>query len=1062
MEIVLRVGPSAAALADDAIAEVASCEDALYLVRSEVRRLDLRARLLDGLARRGRAGAFELPFASVEEAALRFYRALPRDAPRAGLRLASPIERRVLLERILKEQAPSPHPVPEGRGRVFASVADRPGFVERLARFVRELGEAGIFEARDFLVRLPRLSSAKDRELAAVLDAYARALEARRAVDLERALAAVAASFGRLARAPRLVAIDGFYELPAGLRGFFRALARRAERTIVILEGEEGDPAIAPALAFWHGLGGRVEPRAAAEAGPRELAVIAAATPAAEVEEIARGVRERLDAAPGDGVAVAFSTIEPYAPIVREVFPRYGIPFALLNGLPLAASPVVRALFELLDAVESRFERAQVARAFLSPYVEFRGLRYDRLDRVAREARIAGPIGRAGWAERIEAHRHRLVGTLVGAHGCAPLPEDESPRARFERRRTARDLATIEREAPLLDAALGELESLAAPRSADEHERAVLGLLSTFEVTRRFLAGSAKDIVARDAAAERALVLVLREVTRGLASVGPRAAGPIALERYAAALRVALAGETFRVERPDAEGRVRVLGRLDVRGLGCDHLFFGGLTAGDFPGARTVDIFYDERDRAALGLATARGHDLEMRHVFAGALGGARRSACLSYPRDGTDGAANASPFLIGMETLGAHSRSPPQPQETRGPRRPLALHEEQIQLGRLLEMPLAAAPQDAVETAARAPAPLLRAVRAALSRDDPRGPGAFEGILEGAALEALHARAARRFGPTDLESYASCPFRAFAAKELLLAPLPEIEEEVGPREAGDLVHRVLRRFYEGFERGSGEAWLARARPRILEIAREETAAAAPAADVFWRTWRERLLAGLDADEARKGPLRIFLDLEAVTGADFRTVALERRLELEVGGAALAGVVDRVDVGPEGFVVYDYKTGRQAPEIRRVKEGRALQLPFYLVAMARELRDSRPLGAAYYAFFSGKKEPRLWFAAADAFGEGAPLGPATQQRGVLPDFDAALARAPAALEAAIAAWQGGLFHPGPAPPLEKGCAHCDYARVCRVDHARMEALANRGAARIFKPLPLVEGWGTRP
>jgi RecB family exonuclease len=233
----------------------------------------------------------------------------------------------------------------------------------------------------------------------------------------------------------------------------------------------------------------------------------------------------------------------------------------------------------------------------------------------------------------------------------------------------------------------------------------------------------------------------------------------------------------------------------------------------------------------------------------------------------------------------------------------------------------------------------------------------------------------------------------------------------------------------------------------MLAIAREELAAV-DAADAFRRAWRERLVAGLeDGGRGRRGALRLFLEQEAAEACGRRVERLEARVEIEIAGTKVHGALDRVDAdlapGPDGrrgFVVLDYKTGRFVPTREKVCEGRALQLPFYALAAAHALGAGfRPVGAAYYpiALDPRRRPPRPWRL------EGAAL-------------EAALARAPQAIGAAIAAVRAGIFHPGWLPPGEKGCGYCDYARVCRVDHARMEALAERGAPGIFRPLPLVE------
>lgn len=1008
VDAVLRIGSGAAVVAGaiEEAAGAASGGGTLFLVPNETRRAELRAAWLDALARRGKGGAFEAPFATPGGAVAALHARLP-----GARRIATALERRVLLE------------------HATSAALVHPGLVERTARFIQELGEAGIFVPEDLgAARAARVPPA----LAGALAAYARALEERGLTDPERAAAAVATALERGAlRGPRLLVIDGLSREGAVRRRLLRALARRAARTIAIFDAPGADAAtlgaapislcggpleaIAGAVDFCldsqSGLGARLEIVGAPAAAAPPIFAFAARTRAAEVERIARHVRAILDGAAGPAsppprIAVVFPALDAYAPIVRELFPRHGIPFRLARGQPLAGSPVVRALFDLVEAARSGFERGAVARAFLSPYVAFPGLDYGRVDRAAREAELRGPIGRRGSRARLDA--------------------------------------------PALDEAFATLEALDRSAPPAEHERALVALLRRSGISRRLLEGPEPEIVARDAAAERALVAAVRGVARALGGERPEA---VPFARFFAMLRAAVGTETL---PPEERGPVLVLSPREARGLGADHLFFGGLAADEFPSPREADVFLSDEDRRALGLATARDRILEARWLLACALGGARRSATLSYFQDGLEGRANASPLFP--------ADAPAPPWTCAGG--PVAPHAVAAWIGGALARPRAEVDLGAVVAAlARGPARpalLIRGVRAALERTERPEPGPFEGVLDGAALARLSEEARRPLTPTYLERYAACPFRAFAERHLGLAPLPEPDEDQDAREQGELIHRILSRFYDGFARGPGEAWLARAVPRMRAIAEEELGRVARE-DAFVRARRARLLAGLEGPgrEAApvRGPLRAFLEREAAGGARFGVEVREQRVALEVDGALVEGVVDRVDVGEDGFVIYDYKTGKRPPSVRAVLEGRSFQLPFYALATARALGDgAHPLGAAYYQVpASGDPATsQRWFAAADAFGARAPLG--TRPRGsggVLDRFGEALARAPASIGAALASIRAGIFHPGWLPPEEKGCRHCDAARICRADHARLAAAAAREAPSLFRPLPLL-------
>lgn len=71
-------------------------------------------------------------------------------------------------------------------------------------------------------------------------------------------------------------------------------------------------------------------------------------------------------------------------------------------------------------------------------------------------------------------------------------------------------------------------------------------------------------------------------------------------------------------------------------------------------------------------------------------------------------------------------------------------------------------------------------------------------------------------------------------------------------------------------------------------------------------------------------------------------VATEEKVEATLGGVPFKGVVDRIDDGPEGMVVTDYKSGR--PPSRRFESKRLTQVLLYAAAVA-EYMDRMPVKA---------------------------------------------------------------------------------------------------------------------
>jgi RecB family exonuclease len=68
-------------------------------------------------------------------------------------------------------------------------------------------------------------------------------------------------------------------------------------------------------------------------------------------------------------------------------------------------------------------------------------------------------------------------------------------------------------------------------------------------------------------------------------------------------------------------------------------------------------------------------------------------------------------------------------------------------------------------------------------------------------------------------------------------------------------------------------------------------------------------------------------------------LAIEERFEIQLDGFLLTGVIDRIDLTPEGLEIIDYKTGQFVPSEEEIKSD--LQLPIYHLAAERIDREWR-------------------------------------------------------------------------------------------------------------------------
>ncbi|RME71757.1 MAG: PD-(D/E)XK nuclease family protein, partial [Planctomycetota bacterium] len=897
-----------------------------------------------------------------------------------------------------------------------------------------------------------------ERALADLLAAYRRLLGRARLADAAQAFHAVAEALeaGRLT-APQLVVLDRLPALDPAMQRLAAALQVAGAQVHEIEPSSrraEHRPPLAEAV---QALAAR---RPSGSAAPPPVLVVRAASEARLVAAAARWARAVSADRTAGTCAIAIPDDPRWVEVCVETLERHEIPFALEASLPLVQAPPVRALLALLGAIESGLARTAVVDALASPYLAWTGgLDAALVDRLAREAGIARGEGASGWRARLEAYAMRLRSAIERARRGG----DEVRVQRLARR--ARQLEAL--QAPLL-AALERLERFAARLEAERDPatalRALSSLCDAFGLAREARAGTDPYELARDGSALDAVGEVVAQLERAFAATGRL---PADFAAWVAALRGALAASRYRVLAhggADSARRVRVLGLREARGLAFGALALLGLGPGALGAEPPPGGLLAPSAQQRLGVPDAAALEREAATQLAELLGAAAGPVLLGFVASPDLEPADGVPFEAAPEIAQLLEHLPAgripvvrAGPEGRGiePPGPPTVWQRLVAIGRT---PAALSPETfGALRAAGGPPPqrLAGALEAALWRAGHFGPalGPYEGQLGAVSRERLaRALAERILSPSVIGRHLRCPFRAFVADHLGLAPAVDPEEDRIARTVGELVHRVLERFY-GVERPPqpGEAagvWLERVRPVLRAILAEECARLEASDDPFLRAELARVGRGLGG-EPERGPLAAFLHAEAHRGSGFEVAAREQpfgfELPLPDGDARLRvrGVIDRIDRRPRdgAFVVYDYKTGRARPRRSDLLEGLDAQLPLYLLAAERLLGGrgrGGPLAAAWY-HLGRPWEPEPLVAVLDPErADGPRLGAQRVDRRGLCSLDALVHAVPRALAHLVAALRAGRLHPGALDPERMGCRHCEARRVCRLDARRLE------------------------
>jgi RecB family exonuclease len=824
---------------------------------------------------------------------------------------------------------------------------------------------------------------------------------------------------------------------------------------------------------------------------------------------------------PPADIAVVFRRPQEVGDLVGEVFRKLGIPFALQSGRPLGRAPLLATLVALLRLDADDWPMPDLLAILGSNYLSagltagvertIRGLQIPRgrkqlIGRLAKgplppprrvrdketgkpgdkeirgegEGGLPGPPGGPtdNWqlttdnclraARAVVGH---LADALDGLPERATLPE------------WGRAWQRLAERLGLLRAAAGSLPAGHEHAVADEDAwRQLQAAVAEIHRVSRWL-GQEKGTVPFSACPERQA-----DENRDSPQVQCSPHTPCAEIRHTACADYNSISELPRLDRRQAMaelvdilnsepiagggeewGRVRVLSAAGARGLRIPYLFMAGLSEKSFPAPVPENRVYSEPERQrlveeGLPLTTRNDRQADEMLLFYEVLACATRRLYLSYPAANESGEPLLpSPFLNEVEQAcgaGRIARSEkldlsPLPDDDRSPSWEAfrlravsrALEGDVAMLAGLAEHAPAAADN------------LLAGLEIVARRQDRRRFGPAEGMLGCDTWPALVAMfpPERTFSATELERYASCPYRFFLERLLKIEPVEDLALEIDSLERGRLVHEFLAALHRRVNAGPGGPRSPASLPddeydrladetlQALSSDRGEDSLRDALAEVD-RRWLRRVIADYRRQHQRYDaawadcdvPLRPEL-FEIAFGRPLREGdehgSTAEPLTLDWAGRSLrlAGRIDRIDtgrvLGRTVFNVIDYKTGGSVRfSVEGVARGTTIQLPLYALAAAELIlseRNAVPWQAGYWYVGSDGFKPRqalkMYHAVAGAL---EPLEEWEQIRSLL-------ARTVAGL---LQAMRGGEF---PAWSAEAECTgRCPFHTVCRINHVR--------------------------
>ncbi|MBN2423745.1 MAG: exodeoxyribonuclease V subunit gamma [Calditrichaceae bacterium] len=751
-------------------------------------------------------------------------------------------------------------------------------------------------------------------------------------------------------------------------------------------------------------------------------------------------------------IAVTFSNLDCYAPMIRKVFKDFNIPFNLSTGNPLNQSPLIQKYIKILSVVNEGFKTQSVFEMMFSLMrfsEEENGLM--ALYRFIIDQRIR--YLNSGWAEIVrrkindsdvltDGDKQKLTACLTKYHKKLNILYDFNQDMTIESFR--KQYLKALKEFDLLNWYKMEASCL-TERQREAEFRAFNRFIKLFEK----------------------LLWLLSQI------YGQQ---PVTFLKIYRLMLTMINHASYSLTEKNNYG-VQILPRLEVMATDHDILFVGGLIEGEFPHISSKDIFFNDELRAKLGLAAAEEFLNRDRLSFYTLMESPAKQIFLTYPLYEEDRLLIPSTFISDLNDILSDKIEQAETDEV------YYLNKDNM----LVCLGASIYNNDAdnferdiknlISTGYDIERILSGLQRIKIQRERRlfQLPGFFEGNLSSnpEIVKLLTDKYQNySWSSTSLEDYAFCPMVFFLKQILGLEELPEQDEEISPLDRGLAVHKIFYRFYSFLNQKDQCHQPALFLTDLLQIA-EEVLNKLP-----WEGFLGELeKINLTGSDLQPGLLQTYLEYEQeqINATGFVPSHFElsfgrrRRDESDpdsveqpvlITGAndaiKLSGSIDRIDVHSDGRVlILDYKTGETSTKINAVHfyRGTNFQLPLYAKVLSVLKPGLTPVFLGYYLVKSSQKcervpalaDGRLFNEIKTKVSVTLPANPYLNTENQPLSFIEFLDRVVDLAVHQISRLKKGFFGHTLYPEDLYCQSYCDYRRICRKNIAKLKYLSMQSA-----------------
>ncbi len=650
-----------------------------------------------------------------------------------------------------------------------------------------------------------------------------------------------------------------------------------------------------------------------------------------EVELIAREIKQLLNnGTAANRICVVFNLIQNYSPVIRDKFPRYGIPFNLTDRIPLSSSGPVTAIITFLEILENNFYYKNIFRSLSSGYIKLKDVSLSDMMVSASELKIIS--GYDNWVNTIS---------------------EAVPFALNNKR------ISYNRALESVNYLHGILSPLSGKLNISGFRANLLKITGQLDITRNIIdfSGETEPYI-RALSSFYDIINELFQLLLSEYGADKKFALPFFLDQ----IRTAADNSRFNISEKPGYG-VQVTNLDEIRGLNYDYLFVGGMTDGELPTRYTPEIFF-----SGSYLREEWRHQVEERYRFYQSLCTWEKGLYLTRALQEENKELVPSNFLAELKNHFVMEV------KTEKDFSDTVYSREELQeyAGVNISSPEVFS-KPGMPDAGR----IKKIIEIYEQRRNEESESNYNGYIYSALSDEmkniLEKAVDKEYSASQLEVYALCPFKYFLERILYLNIPEEPAEEMESLELGSLIHKILYKFYKSInEKGIV----------LFNCSQEDFRTA----EEIMFTCADRVIGEL----AGKSPVN-FLEIEKLKGLNsdrkksvlYNFLAAEREkddgyipFDFEVpfgnineegednrksapfysGKIKLRGKIDRMDVDHKGqkIQVIDYKLGGKKPTLDDLEKGISLQLPLYLYAASviikKELRkEYQPAGADIYS-----------------------------------------------------------------------------------------------------------------